>query len=98
MTDKRKYFHGTLAALTVIGHDIREARKRRKYSESELAQRVGCSRETIRNIEAGKPTVEIGLIFEAAARVGLVLFGNQDHNDERGRRIENLMRIQKQTY
>jgi DNA-binding XRE family transcriptional regulator len=83
MTVQRKYFKGTLATFKVLGSEIREARKKRGYSEEALASRVKCSRDTIRAIEAGKPTVEIGLFFEAAAHVGIVIFDTAQALDER---------------
>lgn len=83
MTTQRKYFKGTLATFKVLGGEIREARKKRGYSEDALALRVKCSRDTIRAIEAGKPTVEIGLFFEAAAHVGIVIFDTAQALEDR---------------
>ena len=39
-----------------------------------LAERVGVSQVTLRNIETGEPTVGIGVVFEAATIVGVALF------------------------
>lgn len=88
---ERKYFRGTLAALQVLGHEIKEARIRRGYSETTLANRVGCSRDTIRAIESGRPTVEAGLIFEAAARAGIAIFGNHDEYETRKKNIRTAL-------
>jgi len=55
--------------------ELQLARKQRKLTETDLANRVGCSRDTIRAIEAGKPTVSVGYIFEAAFILGIDLFG-----------------------
>ncbi|WP_081374323.1 helix-turn-helix domain-containing protein [Rhizobium leguminosarum] len=65
----------TRSALQLLAAEIRAARKLRGWTELELAQRTGCSRLTLRAIEAGKPTVAIGNVFEAATMVGLSLFG-----------------------
>lgn len=88
---ERKFFPATGAALLVLGEEIKHARKRRGYSETYLAQRVGCSRETIRSIEAGKTTVKVGLVFEAAARVGLFVFGTEEELRHRRDRIQDAM-------
>ncbi len=58
----------------LLGRSIRLARKQRKMSEMDLAARMGIARGTIQSIEKGQPKVEIGLVFEAAALLGLPLF------------------------
>ncbi|MBO9102236.1 helix-turn-helix domain-containing protein [Rhizobium sp. VS19-DR104.2] len=63
------------SALQLLASEIQAARKLRGWTEADLAKRTGCSRLTIRAIEAGKPTVAVGYIFEAATMVGLALFG-----------------------
>ena len=57
----------TLAAM------IAAARKERKMTQSELAQRLGVSRLTVRAIEQGSPGVAVGTVFEAAVIVGIPL-------------------------
>ena len=68
----------TRHGLALIAAEIRLTRKRRKMTEADLATRVGCSRDTIRAIEAGKPTVAIAYVFEAAYVLGIDLFGGSD--------------------
>ena len=43
-------------------------------SELELAARIGIARSTLQLIEKGSPTVEIGLVFEAASLLSVPLF------------------------
>ena len=43
-------------------------------SEHDLAARVGIARSTLQRIEKGDPTVEIGLVLEAATLTGVDLF------------------------
>ena len=43
-------------------------------SEQELAVRVGIARSTLQRLEKGDPTVEIGLVLEAATLTGVDLF------------------------
>jgi len=46
--------------LAALGENIKLACKRRGLSQSQIAERTGLSRLTIRNIEQGKPSVSIG--------------------------------------
>lgn len=70
----RTYSRITHQTLALLGGRIRLARKQRKMSEADLAERVGIARSTLQAIEKGHPTVEIGLVFEAATLVGVPLF------------------------
>ena len=70
----RTYSRLTQQALTLMGQQIKLARKTRRLSESELAERVGIARSTLQRIEKGDPLVEIGLVFEAATLTGVGLF------------------------
>ena len=79
-TQKRTYARYTREALTLLGKMIRLGRKQRKMTEHGLAERLGIARSTLQRIEKGDPKVEIGLMFEAAAIVGVQLFDA----DERG--------------
>ena len=61
-------------AALLLGQQIKLARKTRKWSEKNLADRAGISRATLQKIEAGAMTPSIGLAFEVATLVGLPLF------------------------
>lgn len=74
MAKTRTYSRYTMEAAALLGKQIRLRRKRRKWSESELAARAGLSRATVQKIEKGDPTCAVGLVFETAALVGLKLF------------------------
>lgn len=63
-----------IEAATLLGSRVREARRERGWTVSELAERVGVSHVTIRKVERGELTVSLGTAFEAAALVGVVLF------------------------
>ena len=67
-------------AASVLGKQIRLARKRRKLSEADFAQRVGIARSTLRAIEEGSLKSEIGLVFEAAVIAGVDLFQESARN------------------
>jgi DNA-binding XRE family transcriptional regulator len=48
-------------ALRKLGHDVRDARLRRRISASIAAQRASISRSTLVKIEKGDPGVAMGL-------------------------------------
>ena len=74
----------TLEATRLVGDRVRLARKGRRWTVAQLAERVGVSRVTIQKIERGDPTVALGTAFEAATLLGVTLF----HADPERRRIE----------
>lgn len=74
MTTLRSYSRLTEEALTLLGAQIKLSRKSRRMSEKDLATRTGIARSTLQKIEQGDPTVNIGLVFEAAVIAGVALF------------------------
>ena len=70
----RTYSRLTEEALTLLGRQIKLARKHRRMSEHDLAARIGVARSTLQLIEKGSPTVAIGLVLEAATLTGVDLF------------------------
>ena len=60
------------------------ARRERRWTLAELAERVGVSAVTMRKVERGDPSVALGTAFEAAALVGVPLF----HQDSARRSVE----------
>lgn len=73
-THKRAYSRYALEGLILFGKAIRLGRMQHRLTAQELAERIGISRSTLQRIEKGDPKVEIGLMFEAAAIVGVKLF------------------------
>jgi transcriptional regulator with XRE-family HTH domain len=71
----RTYSRYAREAVTVLGHLIRIKRIERKLSVAQLAERAGVSRDLMQRIEKGDPRCGIGIVFEAAAIVGVPLFG-----------------------
>ena len=80
MKRKKERTYSVLAkeASRLLGAEIKLARKQRKWSESDLAERVGITRVTLQKIEKGDMTTAIGLTFEAAYIVGLDLLGSEE--------------------
>ena len=74
MKKNRSYSRYAVGAVTLLGKEIQYARKKKKWSESVLSERIGISRATLQKIESGEMTVAIGLVLEAATIVGVPLF------------------------
>lgn len=74
----------TIEAMRLLGSRIQLARRERRWTLQDLADRVGVTAVTMRKIERGNPSVRLGAAFEAAALTGVPLF------DESGsrRRLE----------
>ena len=73
----RTYSRETLRALAYLAAQISMARKERRFTEAEMAERVGISRSTLRAIEEGSAKVEIGLMLETAFLLGVPIFGDE---------------------
>ena len=95
MPTSHTFSRQTLAAAQVLGLEIARARRARRWTTSELAERAGISVVTLRNVERGLPTVAVGIVFEVATLVGLDLFGEDadglDRRAERGREHLELL-------
>jgi len=70
----RTYSRYSLEAITLLGKLIRAARKERKMTAQEVADRAGISRGLLQRIEKGDPKCELGATFEVATIVGVKLF------------------------
>ncbi len=74
----------TIEAARLLGARVRLARRERRWTIQELAERVGVTHVTIRKVERGDLTVGLGVAFEAAAVLGVPLF----HEDRSRRTLE----------
>jgi DNA-binding XRE family transcriptional regulator len=59
-------------ALRKLGHDIRDARRRRRIPVAILAQRASISRTTLNKVEKGDPNVSLGLYATVLFVLGMV--------------------------
>ena len=64
--------------MQVLARQIQIARKQRRWSEAELAERAGTTRPTIREIEKGNASTSLGLYFEVATLLGIPLFAESE--------------------
>jgi transcriptional regulator with XRE-family HTH domain len=84
MAGSRVYSRVTVEAARLLGARVRLARRERRWTVAELAERVGVSHVTISKVERGDLTVGLGVAFEAAWVVGVPLF----HEDPSRRALE----------
>ncbi|WP_030440631.1 helix-turn-helix transcriptional regulator [Actinoplanes subtropicus] len=54
-----------------LGSYLRECRREAGLSQADLAARATVSRRWLSDLEAGKPTVEVGLVFKVISALGL---------------------------
>jgi transcriptional regulator with XRE-family HTH domain len=80
MRRPRTYSPYAIEAAQLLGARIRLARRERRWSMRELAERAGITTPTLARIEHGDLTVGLGVAFEAAALVGVPLF-HEDRAD-----------------
>lgn len=79
------------AMLGKMGENIKLARKRRKLTTEQVAERAGIVRSTLHLIEKGDPSVAMGSYFNVLRVLGLsddILKLGSD--DEFGRKLQDL--------
>lgn len=78
-------------SLSILGENIKLARKRRKFTQVLISGRTGISRVTLRKIENGDPTVSIGHYVAVLAVLGLAEdFTKVALDDELGRKLQDI--------
>jgi transcriptional regulator with XRE-family HTH domain len=69
------YSAHTRDVCAALGSEIACARRERRWSQAELAERVGVALGTIRAVEKGAPSVTLGVAIEAATVLRIDLLG-----------------------
>jgi transcriptional regulator with XRE-family HTH domain len=64
-------------AVKLLGSEIAQARRERRWSQEGLARRAGISPVTVRAVEHGSPSVAIGTVLELAVLTGVPLFSQE---------------------
>jgi len=83
--------------LVQLGENIKLACKRRNYTQTQISERTGLSRLTIRRIEQGDPKVSIGHYVAVLSVLGLVEdFAKVASDDELGRKLQDINLMSKQ--
>lgn len=64
-------FPSVLRQLVALGERMRLARLRRRITAELFSERLGVSRETLRRLENGDPTIAMGTYMRALRVLGL---------------------------
>ena len=59
-------------ALRKLGHNIRDARRRRRIPVAILAERASISRTTLNKVEKGEPGVSLGIYATVIFVLGMI--------------------------
>ena len=74
-----------------MGNNLQLARKRRKLTAQQVAERANISRTTLYSLEQGKSAVSIGALFNVLRVLGLQDdFLKLGADDEMGRKLQDL--------
>lgn len=92
-------FPPALVQLSALGERLRLARRRRRITAVLFSERMGVSRETLRRLEKGDPSIAIGTYMRALRVLGL----DSDidavaRDDELGRKLQDLALLPKGKY
>ena len=88
---KRLLFPKDQKTLQVVGENIKLARKRRKLTTIQVAERASIDRTTLYQIEKGTPSVSMGAYFNVLRVLGLQNdFLKLASDDVQGRNIQDL--------
>jgi DNA-binding XRE family transcriptional regulator len=89
-------FPAHMKLLQQVGENIKLARKRRKFTSAQVAERAGINRSTLVEIEKGNPSVSMGAYFNTLRVMGLQNdFLKLAADDEYGRKLQDLALITK---
>ena len=77
--------------LTSLGENVKLARKRRKLTTVQVAERAGIDRSTLYHIEKGNPRVSLGAYFNVFRVLGLQDdFLKLAADDQQGRLLQDM--------
>ena len=90
-TKKQIVFPKHQEILSKLGENIKLARKRRKLTTVQVAERAAIARTTLYQIEKGSPRVTIGAYFNVMRVLGLQNdFLKLAADDDLGRKLQDL--------
>lgn len=90
-TKKQTVFPKHQEILNTLGENIKLARKRRKLTAIQVAERASIARTTLYQIEKGSSKVAIGAYFNVMRVLGLQNdFLKLAADDELGRKLQDL--------
>ncbi|NBB88762.1 MAG: helix-turn-helix domain-containing protein [Bacteroidetes bacterium] len=90
-TKKQIVFPQHRQILNQLGENIKLARKRRKLTTAQVAERANIDRSTLYYIEQGKPSVSMGAYFNVLRVLNLHKdFLKLAADDKLGRKLQDL--------
>ncbi|MFZ4771272.1 MAG: helix-turn-helix domain-containing protein [Ferruginibacter sp.] len=93
---KQILFPKYLKILEEMGENIKLARKRRKLTTVQVAERADIDRSTLYEVEKGNPSVSMGAYFNTLRVLGLQDdFLKLAADDEYGRKLQDIELINK---
>lgn len=93
---KQIIFPKYLKILEQVGENIKLARKRRKLTTVQVAERADIDRSTLYEVEKGNPSVSMGAYFNTLRVLGLQDdFLKLAADDEYGRKLQDIALINK---
>ena len=93
---KQILFPKYLKILEQMGENIKLARKRRKLTTVQVAERADIDRSTLYEVEKGNPSVSLGAYFNTLRVLGLQDdFLKLAADDEYGRKLQDIELINK---
>ena len=93
---KQILFPKYLKILEQMGENIKLARKRRKLTTVQVAERADIDRSTLYEVEKGNPSVSMGAYFNTLRVLGLQDdFLKLAADDEYGRKLQDIDLINK---
>ncbi|MES2300030.1 MAG: helix-turn-helix domain-containing protein [Pseudomonadota bacterium] len=76
-----------IASAVQLGEAVRAARTQQGLTIETAALAAGISKDSLCNIEAGRPTVSIGIVLRVAQELGVSLFFAPTRQRERVRKL-----------
>jgi len=73
-----------LRSAREVGDLIADGRRRLRWSQLDLAQRAGVSRQWVSQVENGKTTVEFDLVLGALHALGYAVYAQSQDGSETG--------------
>jgi HTH-type transcriptional regulator/antitoxin HipB len=83
-----------LASARDLGLDVRDRRRRLGMTQSDLGAAAQVSRRWLSDLEAGKPTVEVGLVFKVLHALELTLEASPTETGPGDFDLDDLLRAQ----
>lgn len=85
-----------IASVRDLGLYVRDRRRRLGMTQADLSISAQVSRRWLSDLEAGKPTAEIGLVFKVLHALELTLQAWPAETEPRDINLDDILRTQRQ--